>query len=126
MPGGDGQRISPVRWSGAKAGERARVMGVGHPVVGAADRDLAVPAGRSQPVALGGDGPGREPEHAEDAGGLFFAVYGRALQAPQQFEGFLEHVVADWMNALAGRRCGRSPDPEVFYSSERRAASEPK
>jgi AcrR family transcriptional regulator len=31
---------------------------------------------------------------------LFFAVYGRALQAPQQFEGFLEHVVADWMNIL--------------------------
>lgn len=31
---------------------------------------------------------------------LFFAVYGRALQAPQQFEGFLERVVADWMNIL--------------------------
>jgi AcrR family transcriptional regulator len=31
---------------------------------------------------------------------LFFAVYGRALQAPQQFAGFLDHVVADWMNAL--------------------------
>jgi len=31
---------------------------------------------------------------------LFFAVYGRALQAPQQFAGFLERVVADWMSAL--------------------------
>jgi AcrR family transcriptional regulator len=31
---------------------------------------------------------------------LFFAVYGRALQAPQQFEGFLERVVADWMSSL--------------------------
>ncbi|MER9648686.1 TetR/AcrR family transcriptional regulator [Mesorhizobium sp. M0199] len=31
---------------------------------------------------------------------LFFAVYGRALQAPHQFEGFLERVVADWMNIL--------------------------
>jgi AcrR family transcriptional regulator len=31
---------------------------------------------------------------------LFFAVYGRALQAPEQFAGFLERVVADWMSAL--------------------------
>lgn len=31
---------------------------------------------------------------------LFFAVYGRALQSPQQFADFLEHVVADWMRAL--------------------------
>jgi hypothetical protein len=31
---------------------------------------------------------------------LFFAVYGQALQAPQQFEDFLSHVVADWMSAL--------------------------
>jgi hypothetical protein len=31
---------------------------------------------------------------------LFFAVYGRALQAPQQFAGFLDRVVADWMSAL--------------------------
>ena len=31
---------------------------------------------------------------------LFFAVYGRALQAPQQFAEFLEHVVADWMSTL--------------------------
>ena len=28
---------------------------------------------------------------------LFFAVYGCALQAPQQFAEFLEHVVADGM-----------------------------
>ncbi|MGA0566162.1 TetR family transcriptional regulator [Rathayibacter sp. KR2-224] len=31
---------------------------------------------------------------------LFFAVYGRALQAPDEFEVFLEHVVADWRSAL--------------------------
>jgi AcrR family transcriptional regulator len=31
---------------------------------------------------------------------LFFAVYGRALQAPQQFAGFLERVVSDWMSSL--------------------------
>ncbi|MET0791408.1 MAG: TetR/AcrR family transcriptional regulator [Polyangiaceae bacterium] len=31
---------------------------------------------------------------------LFFAVYGRALQAPLEFADFLEHVVADWMSAL--------------------------
>jgi len=31
---------------------------------------------------------------------LFFAVYSRALQAPHQFAGFLERVVADWLNAL--------------------------
>jgi hypothetical protein len=40
---------------------------------------------------------------------LFFAVYGRALQAPQQFEGFLERVVADWMNAL---RDAQGPDTD--------------
>ena len=31
---------------------------------------------------------------------LFFAAYGRALQAPDQFEGFLDRVVADWMSDL--------------------------
>jgi len=31
---------------------------------------------------------------------LFFAVYGRALQAPHEFADFLQHVVADWMSAL--------------------------
>jgi hypothetical protein len=31
---------------------------------------------------------------------LFFAVYGRALQAPQQFADFLDHLVVDWMKAL--------------------------
>ncbi|WP_067835878.1 TetR/AcrR family transcriptional regulator [Nocardia lijiangensis] len=31
---------------------------------------------------------------------LFFAVYGRALQAPQQFADFLDHVVTDWMTSL--------------------------
>jgi AcrR family transcriptional regulator len=31
---------------------------------------------------------------------LFFAVYGRALQAPRQFAEFLDQVVADWMSSL--------------------------
>jgi AcrR family transcriptional regulator len=41
---------------------------------------------------------------------LFFAVYGRALQAPQQFAGFLERVVADWMSALVDAQ-GPDTDP---------------
>ena len=41
---------------------------------------------------------------------LFFAVYGRALQAPQQFADFLEHVVADWMSALCHAQ-GPDTDP---------------
>ncbi len=39
--------------------------------------------------------PRRDPEFR-----LFFAVYGRALQAPQQFGEFLDRVVADWMGVL--------------------------
>jgi len=41
---------------------------------------------------------------------LFFAVYGRALQAPQQFAGFLERVVTDWMSALVDAQ-GPGTDP---------------
>jgi AcrR family transcriptional regulator len=41
---------------------------------------------------------------------LFFAVYGRALQAPQQFAGFLERVVADWMGILRDAQ-GPGTDP---------------
>lgn len=41
---------------------------------------------------------------------LFFAVYGRALQAPHQFANFLEHVVDDWMNALVDAQ-GPDVDP---------------
>ena len=41
---------------------------------------------------------------------LFFAVYGRALQAPQQFAGFLERVVAGWMSALVDAQ-GPDADP---------------
>ncbi|MZD04634.1 TetR family transcriptional regulator [Streptomyces sp. SID5785] len=40
---------------------------------------------------------------------LFFAVYGRALQAPGPFADFLGHVVADWMTAL---RRVQGPDVE--------------
>ncbi|CAA0119999.1 Nucleoid occlusion factor SlmA [Mycolicibacterium vanbaalenii] len=39
--------------------------------------------------------PDRGPEFR-----LFFAVYGRALQAPQRFSAFLEQVVSDWMGSL--------------------------
>lgn len=31
---------------------------------------------------------------------LFFTVYGRALQQPEQFDSFLSRVVTDWMQAL--------------------------
>jgi AcrR family transcriptional regulator len=41
---------------------------------------------------------------------LFFAVYGRALQAPEQFAEFLEHVVADWMGILRATQ-GPETDP---------------
>jgi AcrR family transcriptional regulator len=40
---------------------------------------------------------------------LFFAVYGRALQAPHLFAGFLERVVADWMSLL---RDAQGPDTD--------------
>ncbi|MFJ2630953.1 TetR/AcrR family transcriptional regulator [Streptomyces sp. NPDC087422] len=42
---------------------------------------------------------------------LFFAVYGRALQAPEQFSDFLDHVVTDWMNALCAAQ-GPDVSPE--------------
>ncbi len=42
---------------------------------------------------------------------LFFAVYGRALQAPEQFASFLEFVVAYWMSALLDAQ-GPGEDPE--------------
>jgi AcrR family transcriptional regulator len=41
---------------------------------------------------------------------LFFAAYGRALQAPQQFEGFLDRVVTDWMSDLVDAQ-GPGTDP---------------
>lgn len=50
-----------------------------------------------------------DPQHGAEFR-LFFAVYGRALQAPQQFAGFLEHVVADWMRALCDAQ-GPDIDP---------------
>ncbi|WP_282082997.1 TetR/AcrR family transcriptional regulator [Streptomyces tendae] len=40
---------------------------------------------------------------------LFFAVYGYALQAPEQFSDFLDHVVNDWMNSL---RDAQGPDTD--------------
>ncbi len=47
---------------------------------------------------------------------LFFAVYGRALQAPQQFAGFLDRVVADWMNALIN---AQGPDTDPVTATRR-------
>ena len=41
---------------------------------------------------------------------MFFAVYGRALQAPQQFAEFLDRVVADWMGVLVEAQ-GPDTDP---------------
>ena len=41
---------------------------------------------------------------------LFFEVYGRALQTPQPFAEFLDHVVADWMHALVEAQ-GPDVDP---------------
>ena len=41
---------------------------------------------------------------------LFFAVYGRALQAPQQFAEFLAQVVTYWMASLVEAQ-GKSVDP---------------
>jgi len=41
---------------------------------------------------------------------LFFAVYGRALQAPGSFAEFLDHVVADWMGSLVAAQ-GPGADP---------------
>jgi AcrR family transcriptional regulator len=40
---------------------------------------------------------------------LLFAVYGRALQAPEQFRDFLEHAVAYWMSALIAAQPGTDP-----------------
>jgi len=49
---------------------------------------------------------------------LFFAVYGRALQAPQQFSEFLEQVVSDWMGALC-----RAQGPDVDPATAARRAT---
>jgi hypothetical protein len=49
---------------------------------------------------------------------LFFAVYGRALQAPQQFAEFLDHVVADWMGALVDAQ-----GPDVDQATAARTAT---
>jgi AcrR family transcriptional regulator len=50
-----------------------------------------------------------DPRHGAEFR-LFFAVYGRALQAPQQFAAFLEQVVAYWMAVLVDAQ-GPDVDP---------------
>lgn len=47
---------------------------------------------------------------------LFFAVYGRALQAPRQFAGFLGRVVSDWMSSL---RDVQGPDTDADTATRR-------
>jgi AcrR family transcriptional regulator len=47
---------------------------------------------------------------------LFFAVYGHALQAPRQFAGFLDRVVADWMSALVD---AQGPDTDPVTAARR-------
>ncbi|MFI5912016.1 TetR/AcrR family transcriptional regulator [Dactylosporangium sp. NPDC051541] len=43
---------------------------------------------------------------------LFFAVYGRALQAPEQFADFLDHAVAAWLAVLVAAQ-GPDIDPAL-------------
>ncbi|MCP2621669.1 TetR/AcrR family transcriptional regulator [Mycolicibacterium smegmatis] len=57
--------------------------------------------------------PKRGPEFR-----LFFAVYGRALQAPEQFTNFLQRVVADWMGSLC-----KAQGPEVEPAAARQRAT---
>jgi AcrR family transcriptional regulator len=64
--------------------------------------DLATAARRAWKAA---SNPKRGGEYR-----LFFEVYGRALQAPQLFTAFIEHVVADWMRALVEAQ-GPDVDP---------------
>lgn len=58
----------------------------------------------------GATDPRRAPEFR-----LFFAVYGRALQAPELFARFLDRVVADWMRSLCEVQ-GPDADPAVARS----------
>lgn len=46
---------------------------------------------------------------------LFFAVYGQALQAPDTFADFLDHVIADPLNAFCG--------PKVNHADPKSAAT---
>lgn len=49
---------------------------------------------------------------------LFFAIYGRALQAPQQFSEFLDQVVTDWMGSLC-----KAQGPDVDPATAARRAT---
>lgn len=49
---------------------------------------------------------------------LFFAVYGRALQAPQPFAEFLDRVVTDWLNVVV-----EAQGPDVDVATARRTAT---
>jgi hypothetical protein len=70
-----------------------------------------VAAGRRRPrgVAHAARARTSDPERGAEFR-LFFAVYGRALQAPRQFAGFLDRVVADWMGLLVEAQ-GPEADP---------------
>ena len=56
-----------------------------------------------------------DPERGQEFR-LFFAVYGRALQAPQQFSEFLEQVVSDWMGSLCAVQ---GPDIDPATAAQR-------
>ena len=56
-----------------------------------------------------------DPEHASEFK-LFFAVYGHALQAPQQFADFLAHVVVYWMSTLVD---AQGPDADMTIATRR-------
>lgn len=75
-----------------------------------AQPDLAAAA---RAVWTRASGPQRDAEFR-----LFFAVYGRALQAPQQFAGFLERVVADWLHSLC-----EAQRPQVDAATAERTAT---
>ncbi|GAB7070510.1 TetR/AcrR family transcriptional regulator [Mycobacterium hodleri] len=47
---------------------------------------------------------------------LFFAVYGRALQAPRQFSDFLDQVVSDWIGSLC---TAQGPDVDPVTAARR-------
>ena len=44
---------------------------------------------------------------------LFFAVYGLALQDPDRYSRFLDHVMTDWMDELAGLFPATPQDPDA-------------
>jgi hypothetical protein len=122
-----GPRILQGLGRGVGAGEPGDLVAGGDHHFGTKEQLLEAILGRlrDRMVAATSDRLGEQPDLATAARAawtrtsdpqqeaefrLFFAVYGRALQAPQQFAGFLERVVADWMSALVDAQ-GPGTDP---------------